>query len=121
MRRNKWSDLERRHLANNPAREEAVRIEQIAARDERNAYALRELRMLVGLTQTEVATRLGVQQPQVSGLEGRADTALSTLSRYVEALGGNLRVTAVIAGAEYDLKFGEGEAVKEVDERLAPA
>lgn len=54
---------------------------------------LAALREHMHLTQTELATALGVKQPTISDMEkpGR-DIRLSSLKRYVEATGGRLRV-----------------------------
>lgn len=54
---------------------------------------LAALREHMDLTQTELATALGVKQPTISDMEkpGR-DIRLSSLKRYVEATGGRLRV-----------------------------
>jgi DNA-binding XRE family transcriptional regulator len=57
---------------------------------------LYELRKEQGLSQTEVARRLGVSQERISKLERAEDVKLSTLQSYVEALGGHLEVSAVI-------------------------
>ena len=55
---------------------------------------LRELRKLVGVTQTQLAERLKTSQGEVSQAERREDYRLSTLRRYVEALGGKIEVIA---------------------------
>jgi predicted XRE-type DNA-binding protein len=55
-------------------------------------YRLREQR---GLTQVDVAKALEVTQGNVSRVENAADLYVSTLARYVEALGGHLELTAV--------------------------
>jgi predicted XRE-type DNA-binding protein len=55
-------------------------------------YRLREQR---GLTQVDVAKVLDVTQGNVSRVENAADLYVSTLARYVEALGGHLELTAV--------------------------
>ncbi len=55
---------------------------------------LRELRKLVGVTQTQLAERLKTSQGEVSQAERREDYLLSTLRRYVEALGGKIEVIA---------------------------
>jgi DNA-binding XRE family transcriptional regulator len=52
------------------------------------------LRMARGLTQEEIAHVLGTTQASVSRLERRDDLHLSTLRRYVAALGGELEITA---------------------------
>lgn len=62
---------------------------------------LAELRGAVGLTQAEVGKLLKVSQVAVSRVEsGERAILIGTLRRYVEALGGRLRVSA---------KFPEGE------------
>jgi hypothetical protein len=55
---------------------------------------LQELRKFSGKTQVEVAAALKTTQGQVSLAESREDHLLSTLRRYVEALGGELDVVA---------------------------
>jgi DNA-binding XRE family transcriptional regulator len=55
---------------------------------------LRDLRQARHLTQERMATLLGVEQENVSRLERRADLLLSTLSSYVAAMGGKLRLIA---------------------------
>ncbi|MGR3440068.1 MAG: helix-turn-helix domain-containing protein [Paracoccus sp. (in: a-proteobacteria)] len=57
--------------------------------------ALKEIRRLSGLTQAEMAELLDVGQASVSKFEkGRTDMQLSTVQKYVEALGGTLQVSA---------------------------
>lgn len=56
--------------------------------------SLRDLRRAVRQTQVEVAQRLGVNQENVSRLERRDDLLLSTLSKYVGAMGGKLSLVA---------------------------
>jgi DNA-binding XRE family transcriptional regulator len=53
---------------------------------------LAELRRQRGLTQTELAPRLGISQSDLSKLERRSDIRLSTLRSYLESLGGRLRI-----------------------------
>jgi len=55
---------------------------------------LRQLRELLGLTQDEIADRLEIAQENVSRFERREDVRLSTLRGYIEALGGELHITA---------------------------
>ena len=55
---------------------------------------LRDLRQAQQLTQERMAKLLGVEQENVSRLERRADLLLSTLSNYVAAMGGKLRLIA---------------------------
>lgn len=55
---------------------------------------LRDLRQAQSLTQERMAELMGVEQENVSRLERRADLLLSTLSSYVTAIGGRLRLIA---------------------------
>jgi transcriptional regulator with XRE-family HTH domain len=55
---------------------------------------LRGLRELVGKTQKDMAIVVEQTQGQVSETERRSDHRLSTLRKYVEALGGELEVVA---------------------------
>src|SRR5580700_3071932 len=64
------------------------------------ARTLAEERTRLGLTQTEVAQRMGVPQDQVAAIEraGPGTTDVRTLVSYVEALGGRLTLTADFGG-----------------------
>ena len=55
---------------------------------------LQELRERQQVSQIAVADKLGVRQPTVSKIERREDVNVSTLRRYVNALGGELHITA---------------------------
>ena len=56
--------------------------------------SLRDLRKALKQTQVRVAKELGINQENVSRIEKRSDLLLSTLSGYVEAMGGTLRLVA---------------------------
>lgn len=73
-----------------------VRKEQMLA--EVRAYRLRELREQAGLTQAQLAERIGVGQRQVSKIEsGDLDSAkIGTIRRYLEAVGGGFAVEYVL-------------------------
>jgi predicted transcriptional regulator/DNA-binding XRE family transcriptional regulator len=55
---------------------------------------LRRLRLLSGLTQDRIAMRMKVQQAAISKIEKGGEVYLTTVQRYVEALGASLRVEA---------------------------
>jgi transcriptional regulator with XRE-family HTH domain len=55
---------------------------------------LPEVRKAIGMTQAELAANLETGQGTVSKLERAADMYLSTLRKYVEALGGELHLVA---------------------------
>jgi transcriptional regulator with XRE-family HTH domain len=64
------------------------------------AMPLDELRRARQMTQTRLAESLGVNQGEVSKIEHRTDLYLSTLTEYVEALGGTLEIRAVFSDRE---------------------
>lgn len=56
--------------------------------------SLREMREMVGKNQTDVAAEIETTQSELSRLERRDDFFLSTLKKYVAALGGEVQVIA---------------------------
>lgn len=56
--------------------------------------SLKALRQGLGLTQRDLAQRLDVGQAAISKIEQRGDVQISSLQRYVEALGARLRIEA---------------------------
>lgn len=71
------------------------------------AVRLKELREQRGLSQEEVARRLGSKQASISRAEARSDFLLSTLKKHAEALGATLVVKIVFPDAEMELKLEE--------------
>ena len=67
---------------------------------------LRALREAAGLTQEELAQRVAITQSQLSKLERREDHRISTIRRYVAALGGELEIVAVVDGKRILLASG---------------
>ncbi|MGO2745817.1 helix-turn-helix domain-containing protein [Microbacterium sp.] len=65
------------------------------------AHRLRELRKNLGLTQEEMASRIGVGQRQVSKIENGdlENSKIGTVRSYLEALGGELELEYVTADA----------------------
>jgi DNA-binding transcriptional regulator YiaG len=98
----RWNDLkhkassEQRAASRQWAREEARRLDALE-------LDLKSLRESLGLTQTELAKLLEMTQAQVSDTERREDMLLSTLRRYVRALGGKLEIVANIKGKRIPL------------------
>jgi len=54
--------------------------------------SLRELRKLMSLTQTQVAETLNVKQPSIHKIEKKADIYISTLKRFINAVGGTMEI-----------------------------
>lgn len=85
-----WADIRSSKIP--PGLEAAQAASSRALRD---ALDLRGLRAGKGITQAELAERLGKSQGNVSELERRNDVYLSSLREYVEALGGKLEIAAI--------------------------
>lgn len=65
-----------------------------AYEDMEPAYQLARLRIMRGLTQAELAARVGTKQPSIARLEsGRTEPKLSLLRRTAEALGCHMVIT----------------------------
>jgi len=105
-RAKKFTEL-RKQIDADPARRARVR--------EQKAAMLAELRRELDLTQAVLADRLEVSQENVSQIErGEADVRLSTLSRYVKALGGRLEVRAAFPEQTVALKVGEAAGLRRI-------
>jgi predicted transcriptional regulator len=87
----RWQDLKRKHLTP----EQIVEVERDADQDALE-LDLRALRKVANLTQLQMAPLIKMTQPELSRLERRADHRLSTLARYVRALGGRLKIVAEV-------------------------
>ena len=61
----------------------------------RLAAGLTLLREQAGLSQRDLAKRLGVSQPRIAKIECSKNVTVELLEQYVEALGGHLQVTVV--------------------------
>ncbi|WP_037574558.1 helix-turn-helix domain-containing protein [Phaeacidiphilus oryzae] len=105
----KWSDVKAQAEAVMEANGTLRTPEQKAADQAHlqavvRAYHLAEIRKEQHLTQTQVAAAMGTGQNNVSRLE-RGElgcTEVDTLRRYVEALGGRLRIIADFGDRQYD-------------------
>jgi transcriptional regulator with XRE-family HTH domain len=75
----------------------------------RAEMALADLRQARRLTQENIAEILGNRQAAVSKIERRTDMHVSTLRRYVEALGGELEIIAHFP--EGDVRISQFEEV----------
>jgi predicted transcriptional regulator len=82
--------------------EASARVEARAQREARE-LTLKELRRGLDLTQAELAEAAEMTQSELSRLESRSDHRVSSLKRYVEALGGEIEITAIIGGRRVKL------------------
>jgi transcriptional regulator with XRE-family HTH domain len=59
---------------------------------------LAELRESRGITQATIAEGLATSRPNISRIEHEDDLRVSTLTRYIDALGGQIEIRAVFPG-----------------------
>ena len=93
-----WQSVKAARLAPEAAARVASR-----ARDEVRAITLKELRQGLEVTQAELAEAAEMTQSELSRMESRLDHRVSSLRRYLQALGGDIEVTAVIGNRRVKL------------------
>jgi DNA-binding XRE family transcriptional regulator len=91
MKTHRWADIRKRSKLTAEQREESTRWAQREALE----LSLREVREMAGKTQVDLAKEAEIAQGELSRIERRDDHLLSTLRKYIEALGGDLEVVAV--------------------------
>lgn len=87
---------------------------EAAAREMLEELALQELREAANLTQEQVAALLQIKQASVSKIERQEDMYLSTLQRYVLALGGKLKLVASFPGKEVVINQFDAQEPKDL-------
>lgn len=95
MSRKTWSELKRERYS-----EEEIQQMRFEAAVELAEFRLGELRQRLGVTQVELAERMEVAQPYLSKIENSEDFYLSTLNRYIQALGGRIELRAIFDDEE---------------------
>ena len=80
------------------APERRARIEARADEIHKEYRTLKELRAQMEQTQTALARNMGVAQATIAQFEQRNDIHVSTLRKYVEAMGGTLSIIANMPG-----------------------
>jgi len=109
VKTHKWADLKK---TMSPQARRAVE-----ERVRRTVRHLDEIRRARGMTQVALASSMGVSQAQIAKVERQADLYVSTLRRFVEAMGGELEFTArfpdgeVVGVSLAESSDGDGEAV----------
>jgi DNA-binding XRE family transcriptional regulator len=82
------------HMMERVSPERRAKIEARASQLIAEEMTLRDMRKARALTQVRMAELLSIKQESISSLEKRSDLLLSTLRSYVEAMGGELTLTA---------------------------
>jgi transcriptional regulator with XRE-family HTH domain len=75
---------------------------------------LDQLRALRQLTQAEISQALGITQAAVSKLEFRSDSYVSSVRKYIEALGGKMEIRAVFPETEVKVRGLDGDDMLDV-------
>ncbi len=109
----KFEDMMRELFS--PAERAAIR--RTAAGIAKRHMALRELRQARNRTQVSMAKRLGVKQVSISRLESREDPRLSTLTKYIDAMGGRLHLIVEFPEQEPVMLRGVGRTSRETKEK----
>ena len=85
------------------SREARVRSEE-AAEKMISEMGLAELRQAMDLTQESLADTLHVKQASISKMERRSDMYISTLSKIIEAMGGELQIVANMPNGKVQIR-----------------
>ena len=106
-------DWEARVLAADGAAGRVAEVED----ELRLAVGLTALREHLGLSQADVAERIGVSQPRIAAIERSSNVTVDVLERYVSALlpGGSLEIVAVHDGQRFPLLTNANGADSQTD------
>src|ERR1022692_4566404 len=83
----------------------------------RLAAGLTALREEAGLSQRELAKRIGISQPRIAAIEQSRNVTIDVLDQYVSAVGGKLEVTVVKGHRKTPLLGGVRHSVKTAAKR----
>lgn len=94
-----------------PGRQERIRtrIENLSGE-----MALQEVRQALELTQQQIADSLHLNQAAISKLEHQSDMYISTLRKFLLAMGGNLKIVASFPEGDIVISEFEKRAITKV-------
>lgn len=99
MKTHKWSDVRKKLPAKTLAEiDRSVEAELVE-------MSLADLRRELGFTQVDMAEAAEMTQGMLSRVERQEDHLVSTLRRWVRALGGDLEITAVVGAKRVKLSL----------------
>jgi transcriptional regulator with XRE-family HTH domain len=95
--------------------------ERVAAIEEelRLAAGLTALREQAGLSQRELAKRIGVSQPRVAAIERASNVTIDVLDQYIDAVGGTLEITVRKGNRKIPLMRGSSRRAQAASKRAA--
>ena len=97
----KWKDI-RPELVEERGDAAAMAAAHLRNQTYIDAQRLAERRSALGMTQAEVADRMGITKSRVSQIERGEVSTVDVIARYVQAIGGQLQISAVFGN---DLLF----------------
>ena len=100
MKVHRWEDIRKKNKLTPEQRAETDLRVQVELLE----MSLRDVRELAGMTQVDLASKADFAQSELSKIERREDHLLSTLRKYIEALGGELEVVAVLGDKRIRLR-----------------
>jgi DNA-binding XRE family transcriptional regulator len=105
----KWQDV-RSEIVAGLGGEEVVNEAKRRNQAYIDGHRLAERRKALGLTQLVVAERMGVTKSRVSQIERGEVSTIEAVARYVEAIGGQIQISAVFGDDHYVLRGTVTEA-----------
>ncbi|MEV0626169.1 helix-turn-helix domain-containing protein [Nonomuraea wenchangensis] len=105
----KWNDV-RADIVATSGGEEAVAEARRRNQAYIDGYRLAERRKSLGMSQLEVADLMGVTKSRVSQIERGEVSTVEAIARYVQALGGQLQISAVFGDDLYILRGADTHA-----------
>ncbi|SET85898.1 helix-turn-helix domain-containing protein [Nonomuraea wenchangensis] len=105
----KWNDV-RADIVATSGGEEAVAEARRRNQAYIDGYRLAERRKSLGMSQVEVADLMGVTKSRVSQIERGEVSTVEAIARYVQALGGQLQISAVFGDDLYILRGADTHA-----------
>ena len=94
-----------RVLAEHPAA--GMAADRVYGEIESRVHTLAAIRKARGLTQQQISAQLNISQAEVSRFERRSNLHLDTRTRFIEATGGQLWITAVFDDTEVEVGIGD--------------
>ena len=107
----KWKDVKHK---SSPEKREQLKRKALAEYEAVQKLGVGVVRAARQQTQVAVAQQMNIPQSAVSRLESQRDCRLSTLRKYVTALGGRLEMRAVFPDESVDLNELMDEKLRKV-------
>ena len=109
MATKKWADI-RSEIVAGAGGDEALAQARRHNQAYIDAYRLARFRAELGVTQAQVAERMGVTKSRVSQIERGEVSTVDVIARYVRAIGGQLQISAVFGDEHVVLRGAETSA-----------